>query len=220
MPDTPSTPQRRVFIIEDHPAYQVGLAGFLNAQPDLCCCGVADHSQTALEAIRTLAPDLVILDLRLHEEDGMEILRRLQHAHPALPVLVLSHLDETVHAALALRAGARGYVMKGASNAELLEAIHNVLRGEQYVGPALASLLVKGFFDRREADPISQTLSDRELQVLHLLGTGLPTREVASRLGLSVKTVETHRENIKLKLNLPDAAALELTARQWVKRFC
>jgi DNA-binding NarL/FixJ family response regulator len=195
-----------IFIIDDHPLYRQGLRRFIEAQPNLSCCGEADSCQSAVEAVRRCDPELVILDLRLRREDGTELMRNLLVEKPSLRFLVLSQGDETVHAEQALRAGASGYIMKEEATEELLTAINQVLKGELYVSRRLTAA-------HNEA---TEGLTDRELQVFQFLGGGMGVQEISQHLHLSAKTVETHRENIKHKLKLPDAAAVVKAARDWL----
>ena len=207
----------RVLIVDDHPLYRQGLRRFIEAQPGLACCGEADSCQSALRAASESKPDLVILDLCLRREDGLELLKNLLGRIPDTRVLVLSQKDESAHAEPALRAGALGYIMKEEATDELLSAVQTVLKGELYVSRRLAAVILKKFLRGVAGDGISDKLSDRELQVFQFLGTGLGTREIAAQLHLSVKTVETHRENIKHKLALIDSPALVRVAETWVQ---
>jgi DNA-binding NarL/FixJ family response regulator len=207
----------RVLIVDDHPLYRQGLRRFVEAQPGLSCCGEADSCQTALDAATQLKPDLVILDLSLRREDGIELLRNLVACMPKVRALVLSQKDEAAHAEQALRAGALGYIMKEEATEELLTAIRTVLSGELYVSRRLAAVILKKFLRGAHGDGISDKLTDRELQVFQFIGSGLGTKEIATQLHLSVKTVETHRENIKHKLSLIDSPSLVKAAEHWVE---
>ena len=207
----------RVLIVDDHPLYRQGLRRFIEAQAELACCGEADSPQSARQIAQETKPDLVILDLSLKREDGLELLKNLVAAAPSLRVLVLSQKDESAHAEPVLRAGALGYIMKEEATEELLTAVRTVLRGEIYVSRRLAAVILKKFLRGTPGDGISDKLSDRELQVFQFLGAGLSTRDIATQLHLSVKTVETHRENIKHKLALDDSPSLVQAAQQWIK---
>jgi len=210
--------KRRILIVDDHPLYRDGLRRFIDGQPNLICCGEADCAKAAFEKVRECRPELVIIDLRLRRENGLEVIKNLLTEQPLLRVLVLSQGDETVHAELALRTGAHGYIMKEEATEELLHAITAVLHGELYVSKRLSALVLKRFF-RGETDTpnLIEKLSDRELQVFQFLGSGLSVQAIAEQLHLSVKTVETHRENIKHKLELRDAASVVQAARDWVQ---
>jgi DNA-binding NarL/FixJ family response regulator len=209
-------PKKRLLIVDDHPLSREGLRRFIDSQANLICCCEADSYKAGLESVRQCRPDLVILDLRLQRADGMELMKNMLAELPQLRVLVLSQGDEAVHAELALRAGALGYIMKEEATEELFHAINVVLRGEIYVSKRLSALVLKRFFRGDTSSNLAAKLSDRELQVFQFLGSGLTAQEIAEQLHLSVKTVETHRENIKHKLELRDAASVVLAARQWV----
>jgi DNA-binding NarL/FixJ family response regulator len=213
---TDSGARHTVLIIDDHPLYREGLRRFIEAQPNLACCGEADSCQSAFEAVRRSAPELVVLDLRLRREDGTELMRNLLVENPSLRFLVLSQSDETVHAEQALRAGAAGYIMKEEATDELLTAINQVLQGELYVSRRLSALVLRRFFRGAARNEITEGLTDRELQVFQFLGGGMGVQEISRHLHLSGKTIETHRENIKHKLKLPDAAAVVQAARDWL----
>jgi len=214
---TDARSKHSILIVDDHPLYRQGLRRFIEAQPNLTCSDEADSCQSALEAVRCSAPELVILDLRLRREDGLELMRNLLAQNPALRFLVLSQGDETVHAEEVLRAGARGYIMKEEATEELLSAIKQVLQGELYVSRRLSAVLLKRFFRGGTRNDVSESLTDRELQVFQLMGSGMSLQEIARHLHLSIKTAETHRENIKHKLKVADAAAVVQAAREWVK---
>jgi len=211
------TAAHSILIVEDHPLYREGLRGFIDAQASLSCCGEADSAQAAIELVRRRKPDLVLLDLRLRREDGMELIKNLRTEHPSLRILVVSQGDETVYAEQVLRAGAVGYIMKEEATEELLNAINQVLRGELYVSRRLSALVLKRFFGRTARRDLAEGLTDRELQVFQFLGSGMTMQEISQHLHLSIKTVETHRENIKHKLKLQDAAAVVQAARAWLQ---
>jgi DNA-binding NarL/FixJ family response regulator len=218
MPTQPQAPDKhRIVIVDDHPLYREGLRRFIDSQPTLTCCAEADSARAAFEAVRQHHPDLVILDLRLHREDGSELIKNLLAEQPRLRILVLSQGDEAVHAEMVLRSGALGYIMKEEATEELLHAITTVLRGELYASRRLSALVLKRFFRGASGANLDEQLTDRELQVFQFLGSGLSVQEIAIQLHLSVKTVETHRENIKHKLGLRDAAAVVQSAREWVE---
>ncbi len=214
--DATPGPRRRILVVDDHPIYRHGLRCFIDDQPDLVCCGEADSCRSGLEAARHLHPDLIVLDLRLGGDDGMELLRSVLAEQPKMPVLVLSQMSETAGGELALRMGARGYLMKEEATEQVLAAIRALLQDEIYMSRRLSTLVMKRFFRSATEDGISDRLSDRELQIFQLLGSGLGAHEIAERLRISVKTVGTHRENIKVKLGLPDAPSLARSAKDWL----
>ncbi len=206
----PSPPQRhvgaarRVLIVDDHPIVRQGLRRMIDPESDLVVCGEAQSEREARAAIRELDPDVVIVDISLVQGDGLELVRDVHAQRPDLPMLVLSMHDETIYAGRLLAAGASGYIMKHAASEQLLVALRRVLCGETYVSEALTNKVPGAGGAARESgacDPI-ESLSNRELQVLSLIGRGLSSREVAEMLGVSVKTVESHRQSLKRKLNL------------------
>jgi DNA-binding NarL/FixJ family response regulator len=209
----------RVLIVDDHPFFRSGLANWLNQQDDLTSCGEAGSMEATRGAVEVLRPDVVLLDLRLGDEDGLELLRELSENHPGIRVVVVSQSDEQTFAHRALKAGARGYIMKSEATDTVLEAIQTVLRGEVYLSRSIsARILHKLFPDPASSSPDLARLTDRELQVFQLLGSGNSTREIAERLKISPKTVESHREHLKDKLCLPDGVALTRVATIWVEK--
>ena len=202
--------RRRVLIVDDHPIVRHGLSRMIEAAPDLVVCGEVENVADARRAIRELHPDIVIVDLSLGQGDGLELIRDARAHHPRLPMLVLSMYEESIYAERLLAAGARGYIMKEAASDQLLIALRRVLAGKIYVSEALAARLrARGSASAGgEAEDPLKRLSNREMQVLAKLGRGLSSRAIAADLTLSVKTVESHRQSIKRKLNLANNAQL------------
>ena len=201
---------RRVLIVDDHPVVRQGLRHLLESADDLAVCGEAQTAMEARAAIDRLHPDVLICDISLRQVDGIELVRNLRAHYPWLPILVLSALDETIYSARMLALGVSGYIMKQASTEQVLISLRRVLDGNIYVSEAMSSILLSGFASGSphvSADPIER-LSNRELQVLRLIGKGASTREAAQLLHLSIKTVESHRQRIKRKLNLTTAVQL------------
>lgn len=217
-PNPDSSAPCRILVADDHPLFREGVVQWLNRQGGFVCCGEAANPAQILNAVATLQPDLVLLDLRLGNHDGIDLIKVLKDRHPTLRILVLSQHDESVYAERVLRAGAMGYVMKDHATTEVLEAVQSILRGEAYVSRRVAARLLGKLLDPRTAAARSDLgqLSNRELQIYQMLGSGLSTRDIAAQLGVSFKTVETHRENIKRKLDLADAAQLIHHATIWV----
>src|SRR6202048_4003149 len=212
------TAQRRVLIVDDHPIVRQGLRRMIEPEPDLVVCGEVQTEGEARTAIRALAPDVVIVDISLAQGDGLELVRDVHAQQPELPMLVLSMHDELIYAERLLAAGASGYIMKQAASDQLLIALRQVLAGGTYLSESLAGNLGRSDAAAAggvvSADPIDR-LSNRELQVLSLIGRGMSSREAAESLGLSVKTVETHRQSLKRKLNLATNAQLLQYAINW-----
>ena len=206
-------------MVDDHSVVREGLAGVINRQSDCICCGGVGSVKETFEAVEAKRPDLVLLDLWLGGGDGLDLIKSLKSHFPRLRILVLSFSDEATYAERALRAGARGYISKTQPTQELLAAIRAVLADEIYVSSNIARMILhKSAEPKRERrDRDTELMTDRELQVLQLLGGGLSTRRIADELGVSFKTVATHRENIKHKLRLRDAVELVRYATAWVQ---
>ncbi len=219
-PPVPAAPARkRILLIDDHPFMRAGLAQLINLQPELTVCCEAGNPAEAFQAIKKDRPDLVLSDLTMPGRSGLEFVKDLLAAEPKLPVLVVSMHDELVYAERALRAGARGYIMKEAGGENLLAAIRQVLRGEVYVSPRLSARILEGMSGGRprgSSSPIAE-LTDREFEVFQMIGNGKSTRDIAAQLHLSPKTVDVHRGHIKEKLALKDSTALIRHAVRWVE---
>ncbi len=210
--------KRNVLIVDDHPVFRHGIASLINAEPDLHVCGEASTSPLALDAMRRLKPDVALLDISLPGTNGVELIKLMKAEQPKLPLLVLSMHDESLYALRALRAGALGYVMKAEALNHVLNALRKVLKGEVYVSEKFSERLIfKAIqsIDGGLGSPVDK-LSDRELEVLELLGRGFGTREIANELHLSVKTIETHRAHIKEKLGFKDAGEMVRFSIDWV----
>jgi DNA-binding NarL/FixJ family response regulator len=212
-----SSQKRRVFLVDDHPLVREWLTNLINQQSDLAVCGEAESAPQALATISKLRPDVAIVDISLQDSSGLELIKDLKEAHPRLVVLVLSMHDEVLYAERALRAGARGYIMKRETTRNVIEAIHRVLDGKLYISAAVAEQIaarsVKGKTVEHQ-DPI-QLLSDRELEVFEMLGQGLGTRQIADALRVSIKTVQVYCGRMKEKMNLGSATELLREAIRW-----
>lgn len=219
-PPAPAAPAKRsVLLVDDHPFMRAGLAQLIERQPDLCVGGEAGNPIEAFAALAKTKPDLVLTDLTMPGRSGLEFIKDLLAAHPRLAVLVISMHDEVVYAERALRAGARGYIMKEAGGENLLTAIRQILRGEVYVSARMSSRLLEGLSGARprgSSSPIEK-LTDREFEIFQLIGQGKSTRDIADQLHLSTKTVDVHRSHIKEKLELKDVTALIRHAVRWVE---
>ncbi len=215
----PAAARRRILIVDDHPFMRAGLAQLIERQADLAVCGEAGNPAEALLRLAAGGVDLVLSDMTMPGRSGLDFLKDLQALHPALPILVVSMHDEMVYAERALRAGARGYIMKEAGGENLLAAIRQVLAGQVYVSPRMSAQLLDSFSGRksRQADSPFGKLTDREFEVFQMIGRGCGTREIAQQLGLSTKTVDVHRANLKAKLGLQDTTALVRHAVRWVE---
>ncbi|MEN9575720.1 MAG: Nitrogen regulation protein [Verrucomicrobiota bacterium] len=220
----PPAPQAktRVFVADDHPFLRVGLTHLINHEADMTVCGEAESVAAVRSGVEKTQPDVLLTDLCLGDADGLELIKSLKAQFPKLPILVLSQQDETLFAERTLRAGAGGYIMKERATQDVLEGIRTVVAGELFVSRKVAALamrkLVGGGTETAVAGGTEVSgLSDRELQVFRLLGAGKGTMEIAGALKLSHKTIETYRENIKAKLDLPNATTLIHRATEWVQ---
>jgi len=215
----PPKGKHRIFIVDDHPIFRQGLAQLINQESDLCVCGEADDYQGALRAVAELNPDMVIVDITLKDMSGIDLIKEVRKLNRGIIMLVISMHDESLYAERALRAGARGYVMKQEASESIVQAIRQVRIGGIYVSPRMTeqmlSRFVEGPLDAVES-PL-KALTDREMEVFHLIGEGLGISEIGLRLHLSVKTIGTYRERIKEKLNLRNSTELLRHAFNWVE---
>jgi len=206
-----------VLIVDDHAVVRQGLRSIIESQGNLRVCAEAETEAEAREGIRRFSPDVMITDLTLQHGEGMELLRNVRAHHHQLAILVLSMHDESIYAERMLAAGANGYIMKDARSDEFLVALRMVLAGGVYVSKAIGARMINKIAiggSRTITDPVDK-LSTRELQILHMIGKGMGTREVAVSLNLSIKTIESHRQRLKRKLNLPTSARLVQYAVKW-----
>jgi DNA-binding NarL/FixJ family response regulator len=215
-----SAPRHRIFLVDDHPIVLGGFSLLLNGQPDFEVCGTATSAEEAMGKVPKLKPALVITDVTLPGRSGLDLVKDLVAVVPELNVLVVSMHDEMLYAERALRAGARGYLMKEAGSERMLTAIRQVLEGRVYVSDRIQAKILEGMSGPRNrgagSSPIEK-LSDREFEVFRLLGQGRKTKEIADQLHLSHKTVAVHRGHIKEKLQLASATELVHQAVRWVE---
>jgi len=206
-----------VYIVDDHPLLVQGLTDLINAQPDMKVTGTTPEWTVALSQFQKEKPDVVILDITLKNANGVEVLKNLRVHFPDLRVLMLSMHDESLYAMRALKAGAQGYIMKAAATEKVITAIRQILSGELYLSEEMSRRAMATLVGRKKetgGSPL-EDLSDRELEVFTLIGEGLTTRQIADKLHLSVKTIETHRAHIKEKLNLKNSTELVQHAIHW-----
>jgi DNA-binding NarL/FixJ family response regulator len=196
--------KKTVFVVDDHPLLRQGLALMINREPDLTVCGEAEEAQAAMRAIAAKKPDILIADISLNGPDGLDLLKSVRTLYPDLPVLVLSMHDESIYAERALRARASGYIMKQEATEKVLVAVRRILSGDIYLSDRMANKLLHQYISGSAVDMRSRlsTLSDRELEVFRLIGEARSTRQIAEKLHLSIKTVETYQAHIKDKLSL------------------
>jgi DNA-binding NarL/FixJ family response regulator len=209
---------QRILIVDAHPLVREGLRGIVQGQPDLVVCAEAGSARAARIALKTSQPDVLVTDLNIPDTHGLGFVKELRAHYPRLPILVLSSYDEHLFAERLIAVGANGYLMKESPGDDIIVALRRVLAGGIYVSRRLSDAIVQKLAagaPRRAPDPIDR-LSNRELQILHLIGKGLSTREIANLINVGVKTVESHRQRVKSRLNLQTGAQLVQYAVQWL----
>lgn len=209
----------RVLLVDDHPITRQGLKALVNQQPNLEVCGETDTAAQAIDLVSSLQPDLAIVDVALKTTNGIELTKNLKAHSPNLPILVVSMHDEALYAERALRAGAMGYVMKQEAGEKVALAIQHLLRGEIFLSAKMKERMLHRFVNKKREGMVFaiDTLSDREMEVFQLIGNGYSTRQIAQKLGLSSKTIDSYREHLKLKLGLETGADLVRHAIQWAR---
>jgi len=214
----PITSKVRVFLVDDHPIVRRGFQLLLSVEPDLTVCGEADSGRAALPKILTLKPDVAIVDLSLKSTSGLDLIRQLHAQCPKLKMLVFTMRGEPIFAERALRAGAHGYITKDEGTEKAVEAIRLLMQGRTCLSQPLADVMMARLSGSGSlASPSFESLSDRELEVLEMIGNGLSSRAIAAQLHLSIKTIESHREHIKDKLGLHSATELAKYAFNWMR---
>ncbi len=213
------TPKTRIFIVDDHPLLRRGLAELINLEVDMVFCGEAEDSPSAMKLIAQIKPDLVIVDISLKGYNGIELIKNIKAFDPKIQILVLSMHDESVYAMRVLRAGAKAYVMKQEVVDKVMEAVRRIRAGKVFVSERVASRMLDQVVVGGDPAPDSPVdlLSDRELEIVNMIGSGQPTREIAAKLHISIKTVESHRARIKEKLSLQNAIQLVQFCVRWVE---
>jgi len=223
MGDAQSKPSEQmtktILIVDDHPVLRRGLGSLIGSEPDMTVMGEAASRTEAINILRESVPDLVIVDLELDGSDGLELLKEIKIRYPALVAMVLSMHDESLYAERCLHAGAAAFISKQQLDDTILVVIRQLLNGEVFVSAKQKSLFTSGFSPGRHSNLGSplDVLSDRELQVFRLIGQGERTRDIAGKLSLSHKTIESHREHIKHKLRIESAAQLLRHATHWTE---
>jgi DNA-binding NarL/FixJ family response regulator len=207
----------KVFIVDDHPIVRQGVTMLVNHEKDMGVCGEADSAPDALEGIAKTSPHVAVVDLSLRDSSGLELIKDLRIRHPELAILVLSMRDESFYAERVFRAGAMGYIPKDEGTERVIDGIRKVHSGQMFISEKLSAKMISRFVGSKPGGGTSpaDVLSDRELEVFELIGRGLTTRQVARKLHLSIKTIESHREHIKEKLQLTNATELLKYAIQW-----
>ena len=210
----------RILIVDDHVIVRQGIAQLVNRELDLDVCAEAGDADSAMAVLKDTQVDLAIVDISLPGTSGIELVKLMREAQPHLPVLVMSMHDEALYSDRAFRAGAKGYVMKQEATEKLLAAIRKILNGGVYVSDRMQTVMVQRFLNSGVDETVSfiDNLTDREFEILRMIGQGLTVAEIAEKLGRSAKTVEAHRANLREKLGLKRAAELARFATQWVER--
>ena len=210
------TKRAQIMIVDDHPLVREGLAARIFAQPDLKVCAEAAGVDEALALLRFSTPDLMIVDLALRNGHGLDLIKQIRQTGSRTRILVVSAYEESLYAERAMRAGADGYINKQEAQEEIIDAIRTVLRGERFLSHEMTQRLVgRAVGGKRRPEGI-EGLSDREMEIFELIGRGKSTRAIAEQLHLSIHTIESHRENIRAKLNLRNGSELVQHAVQWV----
>ena len=217
---SPLPVKARILIVDDHVIVRQGIAQLVNREPDLDVCQEAGDADSAVALLRDTPVDLAIVDISLPGTSGIELVKLIRDMQPQLPVLVMSMHDEALYSDRAFRAGAKGYVMKQEATEKLLAAIRKILNGGVYVSDRMQTVMVQRFLNSGVDETVSfiDNLTDREFEILRMIGQGLTVAEIADKLGRSAKTVEAHRANLREKLGLKRAAELARFATQWVER--
>ena len=210
----------KILIVDDHPVFRVGMEELLNQEEDFTVCGVAEDIRSARRELIDKKPDLAIIDISLAQENGLDLVKEIASMHHCVLVLVLSMHDESVWAERAIRAGARGYVMKKEASESIIAAIRNILGGKIHVSASMMSHLLDKFQVNPDFQSVQseEVLTDRELEVFRLIGQGLSTRAIADQMKLSIKTIGTYRDRIKQKLCLKSAVELTRRAVLWTEK--
>ncbi|WP_287126548.1 response regulator transcription factor [Desulfobacter sp.] len=208
----------QIVIVDDHPIFCLGMSELISREPDLTVVACPNTAEKARHIIEQDMPDLMIVDISLAESNGIDLVAELRCKCPVLPILVLSMYDDSMYAERALMAGARGYVMKQRAIAQVVEAVRQVLSGHIYASDKIKEKLINRIISRKPSAMgfSMEILTNREIEVFRLMGEGLDSKEIAARLNLSMKTVGTHRENIKEKLHLKHYTELVKAAVHWV----
>jgi DNA-binding NarL/FixJ family response regulator len=216
---SPSPAKHRILLVDDHPITRQGVGVLINQEADLEVIGETDSAPGAIALLHKQPADLAIIDITLKTTNGIELMKHIRVLAPDMPVLVMSMHDEGVYAERAMRAGARGYIMKQEASSRVLTAIRTVLAGELHLSDRMKERMLHRLVNNRKEEVrfSIDTLSDREMEVFQLIGEGYSTRQVAAKLNLSVKTIDSYREHLKLKLQLESGKDLVRYAIQWMK---
>ncbi len=208
--------KKKILIVEDHPIVRKGFSLLINQENDMITVGEAEDLAGALHLVQTYAADLMLVDLSLKNSSGIELIKETSTIKPELPILVVSLHEESIYAERVLKAGAKGYVMKSEATESILTAIREVISGKVFLSEKMKSRFLNRLSGKNNQNALSlEQLSDRELEVFHYIGQGKTTKEIASFLNLSIKTVETYKSHIKTKLQIKDSTELMHQAVEW-----
>lgn len=208
---------KKIVIVDDHPIVREGFAKLINSEKDFEVAGTAEDAVEAVEMIQNLKPDLAMVDLSLKESSGIELIKDLQSLCPDVQILVVSLHDEEIYAERVLRAGARGFIMKAEAVDDIITAVRKVSKGEIYLSSRMQSKMIEIMASGKRKESVNplDILSDRELEVYQLIGNGMKTKNIADQLNLSVKTIETYKSHLKIKLQIKDGVELIQRAVEW-----
>ncbi len=208
----------KILIVDDHPILRQGIKRVLEKENDLTICGEASSASEAMDLINSDKPDIAIIDITLSGNiNGIELIRSVKERFPDVYSLVLSMHSESIYAERAIKAGARGYIMKEDASKNIISAVRTVLKDELYLSSELSKKLLDKFIHKTKDSSLSiETLSNREFEIYQLIGNGFSTKEIANKLSLSIYTIESHKKNIKEKLRVKDSSELTRNAIQWV----
>lgn len=204
-----------IFIVDDHPVYRQGLLQLINQEEDMHCVGEAGNVAEALLGIDREKPDMVLIDISMDGVSGLDLTKTILKSHPATRILILSMFDEAIYVERILQIGAKGFLNKKEAGKCVILAIRKIMGGEIYVNSRWQEKLVSRYLSRGKYNPFAAKITNRELEILQLVGQGFSTRQIAKELHVSVKTVESHYANIKIKLDLKDARELMQYAVRW-----
>jgi DNA-binding NarL/FixJ family response regulator len=210
----------RILIVDDHPILRMGMRELLNQEEGFEVCAVAENISSARKAIKETNPDMAIIDISLAGDNGLDLVKEISSSNKSISMLVLSMHDESVWAERAIRAGARGYIMKKEAAESIVAAVRNIMDGKVHVSEKIMARLLDKFHINPDSSTASteEALTDRELEVFRLIGLGLSTREIASRMNLGIKTIGTYRDRIKQKLRIKSGAELIRRAVLWTEK--
>lgn len=212
--------RKKIFILDDHPVFRQGLIQLINGEKDMIVCGESDNYYDSTRLLESKSPDMIIADITLRDVSGLELIKYLHDRNIEIPVLVLSMHDEIIYAEKAMKAGATGYIMKHEMTDNIISAIRQVMNGKIYISESINKLVVKKFFtkNKKKSDMISDILTDREFEILNLIGQGYKRKKIAEKLNLNVNTIGTYRERIKGKIGVESSSELTAKAISWFQR--